>query len=176
MLGLLQKAGAARVQKQAVCHGCVPCVAGSRQARRMSDAEEALAHQLDTAGIDYVRELVFAKPRRFRFDFALTSHRIAIEVEGGGWSGGRHTRGAGFQSDLKKYELAVRSGWTVYRCDPAMVTSGGAMDTIRILIKIKEGGIESLGNSVGETNDAREIVKRKRNPAIRADKAKSSHL
>ena len=106
----------------------------------MSVAEEALARQLDTAGIDYVRELVFARPRRFRFDFALTSHRIAIEVEGGGWSGGRHTRGTGFKSDLQKYELAVRSGWTVYRCDPAMVASGAAMDTIRILIRIKEGG------------------------------------
>lgn len=129
----------------------------------MSDAEEALARQLDTAGIDYVRELVFAKPRRFRFDFAL-AHRIAIEVEGGGWSGGRHTRGTGFKSDLQKYELAVRSGWTVYRCDPAMVTSGAAMETIRILIKIKEGGIESLGNGVSEATDARPISKRKRKP------------
>ena len=130
----------------------------------MSAAEEELGKQLDLAGIDYVRELVFARPRRFRFDFALTSHRIAIEVEGGGWSGGRHSRGTGFKSDLQKYELAVRSGWTVYRCDPAMVTSGGAMDTIKILIKIKEGGIESLGNSIGEATDARPIVKRKRKP------------
>ena len=134
----------------------------------MSDAEEALAHQLDMDGIDYVRELVFARPRRFRFDFALTSHRIAIEVEGGGWSGGRHTRGTGFKSDLQKYELAVRSGWTVYRCDPAMVSSGGAMDTIRILIAIKEGGIESLGNGIGETADARPISKRKRKPPASA--------
>src|SRR5690606_41484518 len=70
----------------------------------------------------------------WRADFALLEHGLLIECEGGGWAGGRHTRGAGFAADLKKYDAAARLGWRVYRCDPAMIKSGRALETIQILI------------------------------------------
>lgn len=72
--------------------------------------------------------------RDWRFDFCVPDLRLAVEVEGGGWSGGRHTRGAGFQMDLAKYDAAMRLGWTVYRCSPEMVKTGRAVDTIELLI------------------------------------------
>lgn len=102
----------------------------------MSDAEEALALQFQALGIAVERECRFAPPRRFRFDFVLRDEMIAVEVEGGGWSGGRHTRGAGFKNDIEKYDIAARMGYTVYRCDPSMVTSGRAVETIKILMEL----------------------------------------
>jgi len=113
----------------------------------VSAAEEELVRQLDAAGIDYIRELRFAAPRRFRFDFALAAHKVAIEVEGGQWVSGRHSRGAGFSSDLEKYELALLAGWTVYRCNPAMVKAGQALRTIRTLIGLREGSYGQTGTS-----------------------------
>ena len=47
---------------------------------------------------------------------------IAFEVEGGVYSGGRHTRGAGFTADCKKYNAAAMLGWYVIRITPEMIT------------------------------------------------------
>jgi very-short-patch-repair endonuclease len=68
--------------------------------------------------------------RDWRFDYAHPARRIAVEIEGGGWSGGRHTRGAGFEEDLKKYAAAARLGWQVLRFSPAMMQSGEALATV----------------------------------------------
>ncbi len=75
--------------------------------------------------------------RDWRFDFAWPDLRLAVEVEGGGWTGGRHTRGAGFAADLEKYDAAMRLGWTVYRCAGELIKSGRAVETINILIEGK---------------------------------------
>lgn len=79
--------------------------------------------------------------RDWRFDFACPELKLAVEVEGGGWAGGRHTRGAGFAADLDKYDAAMRLGWNVYRCSPDMVKTGKAIQTIEILASIKGGGL-----------------------------------
>jgi len=71
----------------------------------------------------------------WRADSALRAQGLLIVGVGGGWGGGRHTRGAGFAADLKKYDAAARLGWRVYRCDPAMIKSGRAIETIRILMQ-----------------------------------------
>ena len=101
----------------------------------MSAAEETMALHLRALNIEFVREYRFDAVRRWRFDFAIPSRMIAVEVEGGQWTGGRHTRGAGFEADLEKYQAALRQGWTVYRCSPAMVKNGQAAQTVEILIQ-----------------------------------------
>lgn len=66
------------------------------------------------------REYKFAKPdRAWRMDFAWPDRRIALEVEGGVWTGGRHTRGKGFLGDIEKYNSAALRGWLVFRCTPS---------------------------------------------------------
>ena len=61
------------------------------------------------------REYMFAKPRKWRFDFVHVATRVAIECEGGIFTSGRHTRGVGFVNDMAKYNHAALLGWLVHR-------------------------------------------------------------
>lgn len=73
-------------------------------------------------GQPLVDEFRFNAPRsRHRFDFAHLSTLTAMEVEGGTFVRGRHTRGVGFRNDCIKYNLASSLGWRVFRFDTRMV-------------------------------------------------------
>lgn len=63
----------------------------------------------------------FHPKRRWRFDVACPAKKIAFEVEGGTWSGGRHVNPIGFQKDCEKYNMATSMGWKVYRLTPIMI-------------------------------------------------------
>lgn len=60
-------------------------------------------------------EYRFHAKRRWRLDFAEPVTRIAFEIDGGVWSGGRHNRGAGYIEDCYKINAAQMDGWTVIR-------------------------------------------------------------
>ena len=79
----------------------------------------------------FVREHRFHPDRRWRFDFAWEGLKVAVEIEGGVWSGGRHTRGSGFEADCEKYNEAARLGWAVYRFTGKMIKSGYAINLMR---------------------------------------------
>ena len=65
---------------------------------------------------DFVMEHRFAAPsRQWRLDFAWPDRKVAIEIEGGVWSRGRHVRPKGFIDDCEKYNAATLNGWRVYR-------------------------------------------------------------
>lgn len=65
-----------------------------------------------------VQELMFHPTRKWKFDFAWPDHKIALEVEGGIWIQGGHSRGKGYKKDMSKYNQAAVLGWTVLRCVP----------------------------------------------------------
>lgn len=67
------------------------------------------------------REFVIHPSRRFRFDFAWPSQKVAVEIEGGTWAKGRHVSGAGYERDCIKYNLAQYLGWRVLRYTTTMV-------------------------------------------------------
>lgn len=67
------------------------------------------------------REFAFDGKRRWRFDFAHLPTKTAIEIEGGQWTGGRHTRGAGYAADCEKYNAAALAGWRVFRFTQSML-------------------------------------------------------
>lgn len=56
--------------------------------------------------------------RQWRFDWAWPAQLVALEVEGGAFIAGRHTRGSGFAADLEKYNAAAVAGWLVLRVLP----------------------------------------------------------
>lgn len=95
-----------------------------------SKGEEALAAQLLAAGVGFEREQTLIPKRRFRFDFLIIGSDLVVEVEGGTWSGGRHTSGVGFRSDCYKYNLALELGYRVLRYTTDMVTKGEAIAQI----------------------------------------------
>ncbi len=103
-----------------------------------SQLEAEFALQLQALKLpEPIREHYFAKPRRFRFDFAWPSLKIAVEIEGGTWVNGRHNRGSGFESDLEKYNLAVLSGWSVLRFSGAAVRGGDAVRTTMLALNLR---------------------------------------
>lgn len=73
-------------------------------------------------------EYRFAPPRRWRFDWALIEHRIALEVQGGLFmpgGGGRHSRGAALRKEHEKMNAAAALGWRVLYVMPETLLSMG---------------------------------------------------
>lgn len=96
-----------------------------------SKLEERLSLELKAVGLpEPVREYRFWPGRQFRFDFCWPDKMLAVEVEGGAFSGGRHSRGAGMTTDASKYNQAALMGWVVLRFTPPMIRSGEAIQTI----------------------------------------------
>lgn len=82
------------------------------------------------------REVTFAYPRRWRFDFGWQEHKVAVEIDGGIWIKGRHSRGKGIIADCEKAEAAHRFGWRVYRVPSNWVKAKRpeVIETLRILL------------------------------------------
>lgn len=70
--------------------------------------------------------------RRWRFDYAHPALKIAIEIEGGIYSGGRHTRGKGFINDMEKYNVAIIDGWKLLRYTPQQIPD--ALRDLKIIL------------------------------------------
>jgi very-short-patch-repair endonuclease len=93
-----------------------------------SDAERAMLTMLKWAGLpEPMTEYRFHPSRKWRFDFAWEAPKVALEVEGGTWISGAHTRGRHFESDAEKYNEAALAGWKVLRVTTQMVDDGRAI-------------------------------------------------
>ena len=77
------------------------------------------------------REYQFHPKRRWKFDFAWPQLMIAVEIEGGTYTGGRHVRPEGFRKDCEKYNAAALMGWMVLRGDVKMVKNNVLLDTVQ---------------------------------------------
>ena len=81
--------------------------------------------------VECVKEYRFHPVRRWRFDYAIPSHKIALEVEGGVWTGGRHTSPKGFLGDIEKYNTATLMGWRVFRTTPDELVRSATLNLLR---------------------------------------------
>lgn len=102
----------------------------------MTRGSLSLSDQCRYAGLPVpIAEYYFAKPRRWRFDWAFPELLLAVEQEGGVWTGGRHTRGKGFENDCIKYAEALCRGWRVLRVTTDQIKSGQALGWLERILR-----------------------------------------
>lgn len=97
----------------------------------LSASEERFALQVRVMHLPAPeREFLFHPTRRWKIDFAWPDREIAVEIEGGTYSGGRHVRPEGFELDCEKYNALAERGWRLFRFTSKMVKDGRAIDQI----------------------------------------------
>jgi hypothetical protein len=57
--------------------------------------------------------------------------RLLIEIDGGAFIGGRHSRGTGVEADCEKTSAAAILGYRVIRATPRQVEDGRCLEWIR---------------------------------------------
>ena len=94
-------------------------------------ASDLLVLQCRALGLpEPVLELRFHPPRKWRIDAAFPAHWLAVEIEGGAWVNGRHTRSSGYLADIEKYNQMALDGWFLLRFTPQQVENGEAVQAI----------------------------------------------
>jgi len=68
----------------------------------------------------------------------IVERDLLVEIDGGGWTQGRHTRGSGVEKDAEKQSAAAILGYRVIRCTPRQVENGTALSWIRQALGIAE--------------------------------------
>ena len=122
----------------------------------MSELEYTLGKRIEQSWLPPpVREYRFDKIRKWRFDFAWPDYMVAVEVDGGIYSRGRHVRGKGFKGDVEKRNAAVMAGWRVLHfTSEHVVESDFAIreieDFIEKIIEEIEGDAPSKSKAAGE--------------------------
>jgi very-short-patch-repair endonuclease len=109
--------------------------------RKLTNEQRLLMEQLRPAalarGMTLEAEKVFAPPRKWRIDVALLEPAgcgdagFAIEIDGGAFIQGRHSRGAGIESDNEKIAAIARYGYRFLRVTPKQVRTGQALEWIK---------------------------------------------
>ena len=116
-----------------------PDLAPEPKIKHEFDRAEVFLRALEVRGLPRPeREWKFEVKRRWRFDYAWPQQMIALEVEGGVWTGGRHTRGAGFLKDVEKYNRAAVLGWRLLRVTPDKLVSFGTFEMLREILGLRE--------------------------------------
>jgi hypothetical protein len=82
-----------------------------------------------------IAEFRFAPPRRWRFDFAWPDQKLALECQGGLFSGGRHVRGAALLKEHEKLNAAAAFGWRVLFVTPQQMDDGEAVSIAQAAIR-----------------------------------------
>lgn len=80
-------------------------------------------------------EYRFAKPRRWRFDWCWVEQKVALEVQGGLFVNGRHSRGAALVKEHEKLNTAASMGYRVLFVTPSQVNSGEALTVVEAALK-----------------------------------------
>ena len=88
----------------------------------------------DRTGVEYEFEYRFAAPeRQWRSDIAFPAAKVAVEIDGGIWTYGRHNRAASMLDDMEKGNGYAARNWLVFHT-PWEWIDGGKRDRSAQLI------------------------------------------
>jgi hypothetical protein len=112
----------------------------TRIPKALSVGEETLARDLGAYKIPFDRQVRVCSDRKWMLDFLVQPHGqagIAIEVNGGTWTQGRHSRGSGQASDYEKLNRCTLLGYRVPVYSTEQVTRGMAISDVLKVIGIE---------------------------------------
>lgn len=127
---------AQRSRSKAVARSNVPY----KPRKSVSKGEALLENHLNALKIPFTKEFRFHPDRKWQADFRIDDMPILVEVEGGVFSNGRHTRGEGYTKDCEKYSAAAVNGWFVIRGTTEQIKDGLVIQWIEKLIERLRGG------------------------------------
>src|SRR5688572_22804410 len=78
-----------------------------------------------------VMEFKFHPTRKWRFDIAWPVEGLAMEVQGGIFIAGRHSRGAALIKEWEKLNAAACLGWRILYCQPKDVCLTSTVNMIK---------------------------------------------
>ncbi len=105
-------------------------VAKHKKAKLDISESELLRLQASNSGFHGIREYRFDPLRRWRIDLAFPGLMLAVEIDGGAFTEGRHTRGVGFVKDMEKSNALTLAGWRLLRFTPEQVRKGEALEVV----------------------------------------------
>ena len=95
---------------------------------------EAFFHSLKVPTAEF--EFKFHPSRRWRFDIAWPDYKLAVEVQGGLFTGGRHTQGAALLKEYQKMNAAAVLGWRVLYFVPREICMLDTIKTIKAAVGV----------------------------------------
>lgn len=96
-----------------------------------SELEMLLYTRLERAGLPLGEGQCRIVPgRQFVWDRCWRNQRVAVEVQGGIWINGAHSRGSGVERDSIKQSMAAALGWRVLPITKSMIEDGTAVALI----------------------------------------------
>lgn len=115
--------------------------------------------------VDVICEYDFHPTRNWRFDYAIIDYKIAIEQDGGVWTGGRHTNPIGYQKDLEKFNEAAAMGWLILKFTPDQMMKTSTLDLIAKTVQYRKTQLTQSSstrfNEAKRKNEEREKPKNK---------------
>lgn len=122
------------LKKRLLCEGSgtTPKKARPKSNQAIRDAQRAAFMEacLEAGLPEPVPEVKFHPVRKWRFDW-LFGDRVAVEIQGGVWTRGRHSRGSGQVGDMEKFNEAQILGYVVLQFTPEQIKKGKAFLIIK---------------------------------------------
>lgn len=104
-----------------------------REKAEREKLEIALEVQLRAHNIRFEKQYRFHPTRKWRADFAMLNEQrkgLMVEVQGGIYSGGRHTRGDAIEDECEKFAYAIMLHWYVMPITAKQIANGSAIKWI----------------------------------------------